>query len=296
MRSRSRSVSVRERTPIARLPSPECAPLVEVPQPDEIIPATEPQREPSPPPRDLSPHPQSPKVATPAAVAEQQDVVVAKTDRDMVIDEPQASTSTAPSIQVDIPVPESLPLGPRQRAPPSGPRNYVKTPTMSQSPQPSPILPPASPSIDTNTPAPSTYLRTAAPDTPTVYVPPIDWKLGNETNKDPKQKDKEKEKKPKPKPGPTHDLDIEVHEFYSFRGELLTTCQQIARLRSARTRLATEFSVVSRNEHRLLHELTMSTLDLSMAEQRRVVASAQLDKARSGVLGMDYVHPPPRES
>ncbi len=40
---------------------------------------------------------------------------------------------------------------------------------------------------------------------------------------------------------------------------------------------------------RALHEYDLSTHDLKMAEKRRELADAALEKARFGTLGMDYV-------
>jgi len=211
-------------------------------------------------------------------VVEEKPDTLHKVETDMDVNQPEASTSQARPIMVDIPNPEVLPQGPRQRVLPSGPRNYVKTPTMSQSPQPSPVVP-LTPSFEADIPMPSPTVRTAAQaDTLNAFVPPNEWKHHYEKRNVAGKETKELVLS-KPKATFTHDLDIEL-----------------VRLRTVRARLAGEFSTISSKERRLQHELTLSTLDLSMMEQRHAIASAQLDKARAGVLGIDYVHSPAKES
>ncbi|GBE82355.1 hypothetical protein SCP_0407390 [Sparassis crispa] len=63
---------------------------------------------------------------------------------------------------------------------------------------------------------------------------------------------------------------------------------EIARLRSQRTHLAAEYAALSRATKRTLHELKMASTELRFAERRRALADAQLEKARAGILGIDY--------
>lgn len=48
---------------------------------------------------------------------------------------------------------------------------------------------------------------------------------------------------------------------------------------------------VSRTTRRALHELDMATIDLRMAETRRRIADAQVEKAKLGMLGIDRPTP-----
>ena len=52
-------------------------------------------------------------------------------------------------------------------------------------------------------------------------------------------------------------------------------------------KLADEYEVSAREKRRAIHELELSTIELRAAETRRMVADAQLEKARQGVLGID---------
>ncbi|KAF8630409.1 hypothetical protein AX15_002960 [Amanita polypyramis BW_CC] len=62
---------------------------------------------------------------------------------------------------------------------------------------------------------------------------------------------------------------------------------EIARLEGHRANLAAEYVQLAKNARRALHELDMATLDLRAAEARRKVTDSHLDKARSGMLGID---------
>lgn len=66
---------------------------------------------------------------------------------------------------------------------------------------------------------------------------------------------------------------------------------QIARVQSQRANLISEHVGVSKASRRALHDLEMASLDLWAAENRRKLADIQLEKARAGVLGIDYVSP-----
>lgn len=46
---------------------------------------------------------------------------------------------------------------------------------------------------------------------------------------------------------------------------------------------------MAKETRRALHELEITSRDLKLAEQRRSVAVAQLEKARAGLLGVEYV-------
>lgn len=51
-----------------------------------------------------------------------------------------------------------------------------------------------------------------------------------------------------------------------------------------------EHEYIAQTTRRAIHELAMASLDLAAAQKRRINADAQLEKARAGVLGIDYVH------
>lgn len=53
--------------------------------------------------------------------------------------------------------------------------------------------------------------------------------------------------------------------------------------------LSSEHKNIVKATRRALHELDVATLDLRAAEFRRKATSAQLEKAKAGVLGVDYV-------
>jgi hypothetical protein len=50
-----------------------------------------------------------------------------------------------------------------------------------------------------------------------------------------------------------------------------------------------EHLTTSRETRRALGELDMAALDLRMAEARRKIADTQLEKAKQGMLGIDFV-------
>lgn len=45
---------------------------------------------------------------------------------------------------------------------------------------------------------------------------------------------------------------------------------------------------MAKETRRAFHELELTTRDLKLAEQRRSIAAAQLEKARAGLLGVEY--------
>lgn len=61
-------------------------------------------------------------------------------------------------------------------------------------------------------------------------------------------------------------------------------------MRSARATRTTEALAhvsLARAARRAVHELDLAQLDLNMAQERRKVAQAQLEKAKLGALGID---------
>lgn len=62
----------------------------------------------------------------------------------------------------------------------------------------------------------------------------------------------------------------------------------ITRLRETRTKQAKDHDALQRSTDRALHELKLASHELKFAEKRRTIADAQLEKARAGILGMDY--------
>ncbi|KAG6832698.1 hypothetical protein H0H92_012270 [Tricholoma furcatifolium] len=67
---------------------------------------------------------------------------------------------------------------------------------------------------------------------------------------------------------------------------------EIDRVAKHRAHLAHEYTNLARETRRALHELDMATIDLHAAEMRRKVADIQYEKAKNGVLGIDYVPTP----
>ncbi|KNZ75344.1 hypothetical protein J132_03554 [Termitomyces sp. J132] len=64
--------------------------------------------------------------------------------------------------------------------------------------------------------------------------------------------------------------------------------KEIARLQLQRAHLTTDYTNLAKEVRRALHELDTTTIDLHAAELRRKVADAQHEKARCGLLGIDY--------
>lgn len=54
-------------------------------------------------------------------------------------------------------------------------------------------------------------------------------------------------------------------------------------------RLIEEHAQLARATRRAIHELDIATIDLHAAEQRRQIADTQLEHAKAGQLGIDYV-------
>ena len=64
---------------------------------------------------------------------------------------------------------------------------------------------------------------------------------------------------------------------------------QIARLRSHRQHLEHEYNTIAKLARRAVNELAIADVDLKVAEMRRATTSAHLEKARAGMLGIDFV-------
>jgi hypothetical protein len=60
--------------------------------------------------------------------------------------------------------------------------------------------------------------------------------------------------------------------------------------RDLRAILHTQYAGIEKAARRAVHELETATIELRAAEARRKVADVHLDKARAGVLGIEYVH------
>ncbi|KAI0079991.1 hypothetical protein K474DRAFT_1705240 [Panus rudis PR-1116 ss-1] len=160
--------------------------------------------------------------------------------------------------------PHALPRPPSRaehsRAIPTQPRNYVKTPTTPMSPQvPSPVQ---------NLPVKPEWASRASPlqATTPVHSEPV----------------KQQGEQWKP----------QLHDYSHPRGYHFNfNEQELANLKAQKLRLQTEYATLAKASKRALHELDLASIDLRLAEQRRMVADAQLDKARAGQLGIDYVRP-----
>ena len=70
---------------------------------------------------------------------------------------------------------------------------------------------------------------------------------------------------------------------------MLTKCAQIARLRAHRVHVENEYIKIAKNTRKALNDLMIADIDLRGAEARRAVSSAQLEKARAGKLGIDFI-------
>ncbi|KAH9854107.1 hypothetical protein C2E23DRAFT_83538 [Lenzites betulinus] len=64
---------------------------------------------------------------------------------------------------------------------------------------------------------------------------------------------------------------------------------EIARIRTQRLQIDREYVQVATATQRALQEYDLSTIDLRMAEKRREIAEAAIEKAEIGMLGMDNV-------
>jgi len=63
--------------------------------------------------------------------------------------------------------------------------------------------------------------------------------------------------------------------------------QELTRLQAHRAHIASDCLQHEKGARRALHELDMATVDLRAAEGRRKIADMQLEKAKTGSLGID---------
>ncbi|KAH8108180.1 hypothetical protein BXZ70DRAFT_44081 [Cristinia sonorae] len=262
-RSRSRSTSPLDRKRVAQSPSPVRR-TEGASQPPASTSANDQAR------RSLSPFPtDSPPRLSPSTVSvpsvRQEAPAELKIETQMDVDPPEV-TST-PGARSHPEPSANKPDVSRHRSPPHGPRHYIKTPTTPQSPRPSPTVPPhGQTTVEVNAPptGPAAHRIPITPlEKPRHNFPPINWRLPKDGSKPTLYK-----------MNPTQTQDTEY-----------------ARLRGARTAFIKEYSTIHREQQRILHELTLATFDLDLADKRRSITTAQLDKARVGALGIDYVHP-----
>jgi hypothetical protein len=61
-------------------------------------------------------------------------------------------------------------------------------------------------------------------------------------------------------------------------------------LQLQRARLSSDYLNIIRSTKRAHHEMDITAIDLRAAEMRRKVADGQMEKAKAGALGIDYVH------
>ncbi|EMD38489.1 hypothetical protein CERSUDRAFT_82755 [Gelatoporia subvermispora B] len=64
---------------------------------------------------------------------------------------------------------------------------------------------------------------------------------------------------------------------------------ELARIQSHHASLAAAHETSVKATRRALFEVELANMDLRLAEARRSIADAQVEKARAGVLGIDYV-------
>ncbi|KXN90520.1 hypothetical protein AN958_04192 [Leucoagaricus sp. SymC.cos] len=171
----------------------------------------------------------------------------------------------------------SPPKGPRaqqwrktSKSPPKGPRNHggSATPSMIATPVPPPAPVPASvpqyptgPRAERRPPLQQKEeVRSLLQSTEYTRIPPP-------TN--------ERWARSAEQPGPKGRYGVTQMEL------------ELVRYRATRVSLNKEHDQVSRDTRRALHELDMATIDLRMAETRKKVADAQLEKAKQGLLGIE---------
>ena len=229
----------------------------------------------------------SPEPPSPVKHEVAEDVIVLSGDRSTVarsrirddhsLPPPLAAASEAdPDVKTTNPI-QNIPTGPRNagclpREPPRGPRGYA--------PQPHSPTGPASrppPTQSRNIVAPSvasgsTPARTEVAASPKVESETILPVIPPYTIKTTLKPEIESEVRPPP-----------------FLNVLVLIAPQITRLRAQRTNLISEYANISKATRRALHELEMASFDLRTAENRRKLADMHLEKARMGVLGIDYV-------
>ncbi|CCM06233.1 uncharacterized protein FIBRA_08479 [Fibroporia radiculosa] len=83
------------------------------------------------------------------------------------------------------------------------------------------------------------------------------------------------------------------HRRWPHRMDLAALTTELDQLRRNRMHLATNYQNLQKTARRALHELDMSTIELNAATARRIMSGEQLEKARGGQLGIDYVRATP---
>ncbi|KAF8163147.1 hypothetical protein B0H34DRAFT_309465 [Crassisporium funariophilum] len=88
---------------------------------------------------------------------------------------------------------------------------------------------------------------------------------------------------------PDADVKISLPQIpkYNKSQEMVDLDRELTRLQSHRPHVAAEHLQRAKGLRRALHELDMATIDLRAAETRRQIADMQLEKAKSGSLGID---------
>ncbi|KAG5342238.1 hypothetical protein C0989_004550 [Termitomyces sp. Mn162] len=163
----------------------------------------------------------------------------------------------------------------RSRSPPKGPRNHLGT-------HPRGHITPTAPA-SSHLPGPRGQRRPFAPQnslpTPQTQSPVIpSLPTLTESTKPTSPQTTEIIKVPLPA--------IPVKQLPESPTEQLD--KEIARLQLQRAHLITDYTNLAKEVRRALHELDTTTIDLHAAELRRKVADAQHEKARCGLLGIDY--------
>ncbi|KAF5358022.1 hypothetical protein D9756_001709 [Leucocoprinus leucothites] len=170
----------------------------------------------------------------------------------------------------------SPPKGPRafqwrktSKSPPKGPRNQgSSTPSMVATPVPPPAPAPAS-----------------MPVYPTG--PRADRRLKEQTDpSDPLQSSKYTQIPPL-----APERWLRVREFQHPDTSLIKMEAEIRHKRASRMALNRELDNLRDHSRRALHEVEMANIDLRAAEGRRKVVDVQLERAKQGTLGIDYVPP-----
>ncbi|KAM5539004.1 hypothetical protein V8D89_007227 [Ganoderma adspersum] len=206
---------------------------------------------PIPAPASISPRPQS---AAPSPVSPSAKAAPAIS---CLTSKPELDTDRRPSY-----------LRRRSRSPPTGPRHHhyhVSTPSNrspAQSVHAGPNLPSKPDWVRRNTgreagkqeatasvPAPAASTAPSEPGVFVLVIPPH-----------------------QPKPSITADIEADI-----------------ARLHAHRMHVENEYIKIAKSTRKALNDLMIADIDLKNAESRRAVSSAQLEKARAGKLGIDFI-------
>ncbi|KAI0646932.1 hypothetical protein C8Q79DRAFT_1009089 [Trametes meyenii] len=180
---------------------------------------------------------------------------------------PIATTPTIPSLppKPDVEADHRSGRPRRTRSPPSGPRNHIPTPPNATPPhttQPIPSLPPKP-----------------------------DWPRRNTAAQSSKTGQSSKAEGPTSAPAATNPAEPEL-VIPVYVPKQYTTSEseaELSRILAHRKAADAEYLQIVLAKRRAMHEYEMSTIDLKMAERRRELADAQLEKARLGILGIDFI-------